>query len=154
LELRGRLEDEMSKFSTRLCGVVVAIVVLLFGIYGIGPTRVAAQGSTATILGTVTDPSGAAVADAGVQVRNTGTGITQSVMTDAQGRYSVPNLDIGDYEVQVTKAGFTTMLRKGITLTVGSQSVVDASLAVGTQTQSVTVQAQVVQVETTNSSSN
>ena len=99
-----------------------------------------AQGTTATILGTITDPSGAVIADATVQVTNTGTGNVHSVTTDPQGRYSVSNLDIGDYEVQVSKAGFNATVHKGITLSVGSQSVVDVALLVGAQTQTVTVE--------------
>jgi hypothetical protein len=60
-------------------------------------------------------------------------------------------LGVGDYEVQASKAGFATLLHKGITLTVGSQNVVDFSLQIGQQTQTVTVEGAVTQVETSNS---
>jgi hypothetical protein len=109
-----------------------------------------AQSATATILGTVTDASGAAIRNATVQVKNVGTGITQATASDAQGRFSAPDLGVGDYEAQASKMGFSTVLRKGITLTVGAQSVVDFSLPVGQQTQTVTVEGQASQVETTN----
>jgi len=66
----------------------------------------AAQVSSATILGTVNDSSGAAIADASVQVKNVGTGITQTTASNAQGRFTVPDLGNGDYEVQASKAGF------------------------------------------------
>ena len=112
----------------------------------------AAQVSSATIVGTVTDASGAAIADATVQVKNVGTGITQTTASNAQGRFTVADLGIGDYEVQASKTGFSTVVHRGITLTVGSQSVVDFSLPVGQQTQTVTVEGQVSQVETTNAS--
>ncbi len=144
------MSDLQSKFNLRTFLVVTAV--LFVGTFVTGPSRVVAQGTTATILGTVTDPSGAVIADATVQVTNTGTGNVHSVTTDPQGRYSVSNLDIGDYEVQVSKAGFNATVHKGITLSVGSQSVVDVALLVGAQTQTVTVEAQAVQVETTNSS--
>jgi hypothetical protein len=114
--------------------------------------RLAAQGTTATILGTVTDSTGAAIPGAAIQVKNVGTGLTQSTQSDPQGRYRVPDLAVGDYEVQSSKQGFATVLRKGITLTVGSQGVVDFALAVGQTQQTVTVEGQVTQVETTNSS--
>lgn len=114
-----------------------------------GLPRLKAQATTATILGTVTDSSGAAVADAAVQIKNTGTGITQNANTDAAGRYRVPDLGLGNYEVQASKTGFQTVVRKGITLTVGSESVVDLSLPVGQQQQTVTVEEQATQVETT-----
>ena len=116
----------------------------------IGPVPVWGQAATtATILGTVTDQSGAAIAGTDVQVKNTGTGSTRSLVTDTQGRYRVSDLALGNYEVQASKTGFSTAVRRGITLTVGSQSVVDFSLAVGQSQQTVTVEAEVSQVETT-----
>jgi len=110
------------------------------------------QGSTATILGTVTDTSGAAIPDASVQARNVGTGQMLNATADAQGRYRMPDLAVGDYEIQAAKPGFSTVVRKGVTLTVGGQVVADFSLGVGEQQQTVTVEGQTVQVETTNSS--
>src|SRR5579863_8654925 len=60
-----------------------------------------AQGVTsATLLGTVTDSGGAVVPNASIEVKNVGTGQVQQVRTDAQGRYTVPDLPIGDYEAQ------------------------------------------------------
>ncbi|HJT87448.1 MAG TPA: carboxypeptidase regulatory-like domain-containing protein [Bryobacteraceae bacterium] len=106
------------------------------------------QGSTATISGTVTDMSGAAIGEASIQVRNVGTGISQSVASNAQGRYQVPDLAIGVYDVQASKTGFQTVVHTGITLTVGSQPVVDFSLPVGQAQQTVTVESEVSQVET------
>ena len=138
----------MANFRTCVRWIVPAMSLLFCCIT---PGRLAAQGTTAAVLGTVSDASGGSIPDASVVVTNVGTGIMQSATTDAQGRYSVPNLEIGDYQVEVSKDGFTTVVRKGITLTVGSQTVVDFSLPVGTQTQKVTVEAQVVQVETTTS---
>jgi hypothetical protein len=117
----------------------------------IGVARLAAQGTTATILGTVTDSTGAAIPDSAVQVKNVGTGQTQTVQSDPAGRFRVPDLVVGDYEVTASKAGFSTLIHKGITLTVGSQNVVDFSLAVGQTQQTVTVEGQVTQVETTSS---
>jgi hypothetical protein len=108
-----------------------------------------AQGTTATILGTVTDTSGAAIAGAAVEVKNTGTGLSQNVTTDPQGRYRVPDLGVGDYEVKASQSGFSTVTHQGITLTVGAQSVVDVALPVGQQQQTVTVEGQASQVQTT-----
>jgi hypothetical protein len=125
-------------------------VILMGALFAAVP--LAAQVSSATILGTVTDSSGAAIADASVQVKNVGTGIAQTTASNAQGRFTVPDLGIGDYEVQASKTGFSTVVHKGITLTVGSQNVVDFALPVGQQTQTVTVEGQTSQVETTNAS--
>lgn len=112
-----------------------------------GVSRLDAQ-ATAALSGTVTDSSGAAIADAAVQVKNSGTGITQKTTSDAQGRFRIPELTIGDYEVQASKTGFSTVVHRGVTLTVGAQPVVDFQLPVGQQTQTVTVEGQVSQVET------
>ena len=113
----------------------------------LGASRLNAQ-ATGTIVGTVTDMSGAAIADATVQVKNVGTGVTQNATTDAAGRFRASDLVIGEYEVQASNTGFQTMVHKGITLTVGSEPVVDFSLPVGQATQTVTVEGQVSQVET------
>jgi hypothetical protein len=112
-------------------------------------TQVKLQAQTATIQGTVTDATGAIVPGAAIQVKNIGTGTAQDFTTDAQGRYRVPDLGIGDYSVQAAKQGFQTVVRAGITLTVGVESVVDLTLAVGQSTQTVTVEGEVAQVETT-----
>lgn len=126
-----------------------ALLVVLFS--GSEMMRLAAQQTTGTILGTATDASGASVPGANVQVKNVGTGQIQTVQSDAQGRYRVPDLPVGDYEVQASKQGFSTVVQKGIELSVGSQNVVDFSLAVGQAQQTVTVEAQTTQVETTDS---
>ncbi len=141
--------------SVRLKGTmkfifVVALALALTGNSSIG--RLLAQGTTASIQGVVTDSSGAAVPGAAVQVKNIGTGTTQATQSDLQGRYTAAELGVGEYEVQASKSGFSTVVHKGITLTVGAQSVVDFSLPVGQAQQTVTVEGQVSQVETTNSS--
>src|SRR5713101_7598700 len=135
--------------SVRFAGILFSIFLIACG--EVGVTHLRAQGTTATILGTVTDMTGAAIPETAVQVRNVGTGITQSTASDAQGRFTAPDLGIGEYEVQASRTGFSTVLHKGITLTVGSQAVVDFSLPVGQQTQTVTVESQASQVEVTNS---
>src|SRR5579885_2834263 len=90
-----------------------------------------AQTQNAAISGTVSDATGAVLAGASVQVRNTGTGVTQNAVSDEQGRYRTADLQIGEYEVQASREGFQTVVHKGVTLTVGSQLVVDFSLPVG-----------------------
>lgn len=57
--------------------------------------------------------------------------MTRSVSTDSQGRYLVPHLPIGEYEVAASQAGFQAVVRGGITLTVGSEPVVDVQLLIG-----------------------
>ncbi len=125
----------------------VAAMMLSLGLALTG--RLNAQGVTsATLLGTVTDPAGAAILNASIQVKNVGTAQTQQVTTDGQGRYTVADLPVGDYEAQATAQGFQTLVRRGITLTVGQQAVVDFPMMVGQSQQTVTVDAQVTQVDT------
>jgi len=107
-----------------------------------------AQG-TGTISGNVLDPSGAGIPGATVTVRNTGTGLSRSLTSDVQGHYLVPDLPIGQYDVQGTHAGFQTVVRKSIELTVGAQPVIDLQLPVGQAEQTVNVTGEVSQVETT-----
>jgi len=109
------------------------------------------QTTNSQVLGTVTDSSGAVIANAAIQVRNVSTGVTRTTASDSQGRYVVPDLLVGDYEVQASVQGFQTTVRRGITLTIGRQAVVDFSLQPGQQQQTITVEAQVSQVETTSS---
>src|ERR1700681_3647514 len=137
--------------STLRLRLVYALALSVGLLVGVSDMRLAAQGTTGTILGTVTDSSGGAIAEATVTVTNVGTSATQSVTSDALGRFTVPNLGIGDYDVSVSKIGFSTVVRKAINLTVGSQNVIDVALPVGVQTQVVTVEAAAVQVETTSS---
>lgn len=110
------------------------------------------QAGTATILGTVTDSSGAAIPNASVAVMSTDTGFMQTVTSDAQGRFNVPQLPIGQYSVTISAPGFQTEVRSGITLTVGAQTAVNATMKVGQAQQTVTVQGQVTQVENTQTS--
>jgi len=119
---------------------------------GYGAVRLAGQAATASIQGTVTDQSGAAVPGAAVEAKNSGTGSAQTATTDAAGRFNIPDLTVGGYDVQATKMGFSTVIHRGISLTVGAQVVADFSLPIGQQTQTVTVEGAVTQVETTNSS--
>jgi len=110
-----------------------------------------AQAETATISGTATDSSGAALVNASVQATNTGTGVSQSTVTDAQGRYRIPDVPVGTYDIQATLSGFQTVVHKGITLSVGGAAVVDFSLPVGKVSETVNVEGNVSQVQTTTS---
>ncbi len=136
----------VQRCASALTAIALSSVLLIL------PAVLHAQGAaSATLLGTVTDSSGAVIANASVEVKNVGTGIVQRVTSDAQGRYTAPDLLIGNYEVQASAPGFQTVVRKGITLTVGSQAVADISLPVGQSQQTVTVESQVSQVDTVSS---
>jgi hypothetical protein len=113
-----------------------------------GVSSLHAQATRATISGTITDTTNAAVAGAKVQIKNVDTNVLQSTVTDGQGRYAAPDLPIGNYEVQASNTGFQTVVRRGITLNIGSQSVVDIALPVGQAQETVTVEGEASHIET------
>jgi Carboxypeptidase regulatory-like domain len=135
---------EMQSFK-RFCDASIYTLIL---IVLVGVSRIEAQVRTATISGTVADSSGAALVGAKIEVKNLGTGITQSAITDSQGRYNVPDLPVGEYEIRASATGFQTVVRTGITLTVGSQPVADLTLSPGATTETITVVGEAAQVET------
>src|ERR1019366_8779835 len=93
-----------------------------------------------------------AVPDATVQPKNPGAGASRTINTDAAGRFRASDMQVGTYDLTATKAGFSTVAQHNVTLNVGAEVVVDFALPVGQQTQTVTVEGQVTQVETTSSS--
>ena len=104
------------------------------------PSFARAQITTATVLGTVTDPSGAAVTGATVTVTNMSTGQIHSATTGSEGAYLVPLLAIGGtYVVTVEAKGFEKFSQTGIVLEVNQNARVDASLRVGAATDTVQV---------------
>jgi hypothetical protein len=109
------------------------------------------QAATSSISGRVSDPTGAAIPDAPVTIKNTATSAAETAATDSQGRYTVPQLGIGTYDITVTKTGFQTAVRSGVNVTVGAALVVDFSLVVGQSTQTVEVSATVAEVDTSSS---
>jgi Carboxypeptidase regulatory-like domain/TonB-dependent Receptor Plug Domain len=128
------------------CALICTVCGIL--LLSIAVRRLGAQAVTGTISGTVTDASGAVIAGANVEVKNVGTGATQTTVTSDLGRFSVPDLNVSTYDVTASKAGFQTVIHKGVTVSVGSELVVDFTLPVGQSQQTVTVESTVSQVET------
>ena len=130
-------------------GAIATCTLALFVSVAAAPLE--AQAVRATILGIVQDTSGAAMPGATVEVRNVDTGITQTVITNGQGRYNAPDLAIGTYEVRASLAGFRSVVHTGITLRVGSENVVDFALPLGQIEETVTVSGESPIVNTTSS---
>ena len=93
------------------------------------------------VEGTVTDPSGAAVAGAEVTLRNAETGLVRTQKTDAAGFYRFPLLPLGNYELTVSASGFAQARRTGIVLNAGSNAVIDVALALAATATEVVVTA-------------
>ena len=127
---------------------------LVFGALGLGlmvPRPVFAQVTGGTLSGRVTDPSNAVIPQAAVALKDLSTGIVRQSSTDTSGLYLVPNLLPGTYDVTGSASGFASKTISRITITVGSEQVLDIQLAVGGTTQEVTVSADAVQVQLTSS---
>src|SRR5260370_27730795 len=81
-----------------------------------GANYLAGQAATPSLSGTVTDTSGASVPDATATARNNGTGLSRSTVSDRQGRFSLPDLPIRDYDVPAAKMSFHPVARKCVHL--------------------------------------
>jgi hypothetical protein len=119
---------------------------LLALIFAVSFTVHAAVGGS--ISGIVKDPSGAVIPKATVSVVNTDTAIRQVVMTNSVGAYSFSDLPVGHYDVEIAVTGFKPYRRAGIAVDVDSARVVDASLELGTGSDSIIVKELPLQVET------
>ncbi|MBV8841487.1 MAG: TonB-dependent receptor, partial [Bryobacterales bacterium] len=106
------------------------------------------QAGTGTITGTVTDPAGAVVANAAIEVRNTETNVPYPTVTTETGAYTVLRLPPGPYSVIVTAAGFKKLTRGGLTVDAGQTLPLDLTLEVGSASESVTVTAEATLLKT------
>jgi hypothetical protein len=113
-----------------------------------------AQEFRATISGTIADPSGAVVAGAKVDVRETSTGTVSRTTSDAAGQYVVPFLLPGNYSISVTMPGFETLTRSGIILQAQQHPIINLTLKLGSASQTVTVTEAPPQLDLANGSVN
>src|SRR5712692_939900 len=113
--------------------VILALVLLT-------PTSPAvAQITSATISGTVKDQTGGVLPGVDVVIKNLDTGLSRSVVTDANGYFTVPGLAPGRYEARAGLAGFTTAVQTGIVLEVAQQAGLNVVLELGTTAETITV---------------
>ncbi|HEY7386886.1 MAG TPA: carboxypeptidase regulatory-like domain-containing protein, partial [Bryobacteraceae bacterium] len=113
-----------------------------------GAVELFAQAGTGTITGIITDPTGAAIANANVEVRNTETNAPYPTATTETGAYTVPRLPPGPYSVTVSASGFKKLTRSGISVDAGQTIPLNLTLEVGETTESVTVQAEATLLKT------
>ena len=120
--------------NTRLhCAFVLFTLALTF------PLTSAAQVTTATLAGRVVDANGGLLPGVALTARQTETGLQRSTTSDPQGRYIVPALPPGTYEIRAELQGFRPLLRSGVTLTIAQTAVVDLTMTVGGVAEAVTV---------------
>ncbi len=107
----------------------------------------AAQASTGAINGTVSDPSGSAVPEAAITLRNVGTSAEQQAVTNGEGRYVFATVQPGTYTLRISKQGFSTLTENQFQLAVNQTATQDFTLQLGATNQQVTVEATAVAVE-------
>lgn len=121
--------------------LVIATVLLAF-------TTLNAQDYRATILGTVTDPTGAAIPGARVTVTNIATGLVSRSSADGEGAFTIPLLLPGNYTMQVQQQGFNTFIRNGVVLQANGRVRIDVKLVIGQLSTKVEVTGQAPLLDT------
>src|SRR5437870_3415193 len=143
-------ENRGGYFSPSTARRLVMRVWMILAVVVLAANVLVAQTFRGTILGTVTDASGAVVSGAQVTVRNANTGLERTTRTSADGSYSVPELPIGTYAVTVSQSGFQTSATTGVVVDVAGERRVDVSLRPGQVAERVEVSGETLpQVETT-----
>jgi hypothetical protein len=130
------------KFVAALSGLSLFLLLLA--------SPVKAQAVSGTISGTVTDQAGAAVPDATVVATNTATGISGTKVTNSAGAFSFVDLPIGIYDITASKSNFQTMKIAGVRLNAGAVYTANIKISVSTVSSTVTVEANALQVQTSN----
>jgi hypothetical protein len=120
---------------------LLALLSLSICVYG--------QTPTATLSGTVRDASGGVVPTAKITLTSSDTGISRTTNSDADGRFSLTNLEPGTYELRAEHQGFKAAVQKGVVLTVGGSTALDVNMQVGSSSEVVTVTAGEPLIETT-----
>jgi hypothetical protein len=145
----------MERFCSpaRFCGQIASRLLPVFLLIVLAAAPAPAQSTFGTILGTVRDSSGALVADAQVTLVNTGTTATRTMATDASGNYAFKNIDVGTYVLTFMAPGFEKASLSDIALTARETRRLDATLKLGSETQTVIVIDNVAPVITTDVSS-
>ena len=135
---------ESSGFFNVACALFGALMLLLAI-----PFAAHAQVITAAVRGAVTDEQGASIAGAEVTITNVETSFSRAATTGSDGVYTFPDLPLGLYKIRATHAGFKSSEQTGITLHANDSLVVNVGLKVGAISESVTVEASPIGVETT-----
>jgi hypothetical protein len=102
----------------------------------------------ASIVGTVTDPTGSVVPNVQITITNIATGLTHTIKTNETGQYVAPDLPIGHYTVKAEGSGFKAAEQKNVILNVGDRTRLDFQLQLGGAQETITVEADPVRVQT------
>ena len=140
------------KSDSRSCGTKPCLWwVMLVGVaILIAPPRGSAQTNLATLRGTVTDPSGAAVPNAAVVLTNVATNAIRTTVSNASGDYEVPYLDPGTYRLDCTASGFEKFVAQDVAIVSDETRRVDVQMHIGSASTLVTVTAGAAVIATEN----
>lgn len=141
-KMSGSSDISMAKQPWRSSIVWCAFVAVLL------LTTAAMGQDNAQVTGTVTDPSGAAVVNAGISLINTATGQIRHTTSNSTGEYLFANVGVGTYTLEVSASGFQKFSRTGIVVNVAQTLQENAALKVGNAQETVTVEAEALQVQT------
>jgi Carboxypeptidase regulatory-like domain/TonB dependent receptor-like, beta-barrel len=153
------VSDFISSFVCRFWGVVKSFhgsastgilvsILALAAIFAMAP-RSAAQTELAGVSGRVTDPSGAVIVDAEVEIKNVETNVSSTVKTNRDGLYTIPSLHPGSYLVNVRKPGFKSVTVTQLTLNVQDSVVRNFALQLGSVSETVTINGSGLNINTT-----
>src|SRR5258707_7344404 len=132
------------KFCT-LCALSLSVFLTCLTV----PSTALAQTELAGVYGRVTDPSGAVIVDAEVEIKNVEKNVSVTVKTNQDGLYTIPSLHPGHYLINVRKAGFKSVTVTELTLNVQDNVVRNFSLQVGSVAETVTITADDLHINTT-----
>src|SRR5437660_3218484 len=131
-----------ARFRTTMClGTTLVLLLFSFALFG--------QGNFGRILGRVTDPTGAVLPGATINILDTQRGLARTMTTDEAGQYNAPALNPGKYTVRVEFPGFKTLDRENVVVEVGQEIRVDLTIEPGQQSETVTVNEAIPLVDTT-----
>ncbi|HVJ08417.1 MAG TPA: carboxypeptidase-like regulatory domain-containing protein [Acidisarcina sp.] len=119
--------------------VMSCLLLLFLGMCLLTASQSYGQSTNASLSGTVTDPSNAAIPDAKLSLTNAATGFTSNYVSDGAGQYTFPNLTPGTYNLSVSAKGFESSVQQGLVLSINQSARVDVHLTVGAESQTVTV---------------
>ena len=143
MEKRSKLTHQAIQVSKSIRLSLGLLVMLLAG------SLAMAQLTQGTISGVIRDETGAVLPGVDLSLTNVATGVGRSTVSDDEGRYAAPNLQVGEYQIRAELPGFRTTISEGIRLTVGQRAVVDLVLQIGEVTEEVVVSGEAALLETT-----
>jgi hypothetical protein len=139
---------DLSDFFRHLVSRSARVAVIILAILLLNHPLAQAQFDSASVLGTISDPSGANVSGATVKLSDLAKGVSATQLTDKNGNYEFTNVLIGEYTIAVTAPGFQTTTTDRFTVTVGARQRVSLALKLGGNTESVTVSGAASELET------